>query len=75
MPLTSACPPKLPPRSLFTFTRINNKSLGGPDLAMLASNVVLSALSILPYDQVRAQRCCRWHGLGCMWHCLGHLSL
>jgi translation initiation factor 3 subunit A len=36
---------------LFTFTRINNKSLGGADLAMMASNVVLSALSILPYDQ------------------------
>ena len=49
--LTRPCPAS-PPRSLFTFTRINNKSLGGADLAMMASNVVLSALSILPYDQV-----------------------
>lgn len=41
-----------PCRRLFTFTRLNNKSLGGADLAMMASNVVLSALSILPYEQV-----------------------
>lgn len=39
---------------LFTFTRLNNKNLGGADLAMMASNVVLSALSILPYEQVRS---------------------
>ncbi|KAL4448023.1 hypothetical protein ABPG75_005242 [Micractinium tetrahymenae] len=37
---------------LFTFTRLNNKQLGGADLAMMASNVVLSALSILPYEQM-----------------------
>lgn len=49
--LTRPCPASRP-RSLFAFTRINNKSLGGADLAMMASNVVLSALSILPYDQV-----------------------
>ncbi|KAL4444951.1 hypothetical protein ABPG77_004001 [Micractinium sp. CCAP 211/92] len=37
---------------LFTFTRLNNKQLGRADLAMMASNVVLSALSILPYEQM-----------------------
>lgn len=54
------------PRSLFTFTRLNNKQLGGADLAMMASNVVLSALSILPYEQASAVGCpcpspCPWH--------------
>jgi len=44
--------PALLHRRLFTFTRLNNKSLGGADLAMMASNVVLSALSVLPYEQV-----------------------
>ncbi|PSC76450.1 eukaryotic translation initiation factor 3 subunit A-like [Micractinium conductrix] len=37
---------------LFTFTRLNTKALGGADLSMLASNVVLSALAVLPYEQV-----------------------
>ncbi|KAI3438410.1 hypothetical protein D9Q98_000841 [Chlorella vulgaris] len=36
---------------LFTFTRLNNKALGGADLSMLASNVVLSSLAVLPYEQ------------------------
>jgi hypothetical protein len=49
-PATLHCP-VAPCRRLFAFTRLNNKSLGGADLSMMASNVVLSALSILPYEQ------------------------
>jgi hypothetical protein len=41
----------LPHCRLFTFTRLNNKALGGADLSMLASNVVLSSLAVLPYEQ------------------------
>ena len=37
---------------LFTFTRLHNKGLPAADVAGMASNVVLSALAILPYDQV-----------------------
>lgn len=44
-------PPRPRPASLFTFTRLNNKALGGGDLSQLAANVVLSALAILPYEQ------------------------
>lgn len=49
-PARPPAPPR-PPRRLFTFTRASNKSLGGGDLAMLASNCVLSALAIPPYEQ------------------------
>eukprot|EP00887_Chlorella_sp_A99_P004683 scaffold4.g4683.t1 len=50
---------------LFTFVRVNNKGLGAPELSALASNVVLSALSILPYEQARADG---WRGWGvCVW--------
>ena len=46
-------PPRAPTsRRLFTFSRLNNKQLSQTDLAMMASNVVLSALSILPYQQL-----------------------
>ena len=50
-PFTRPAHPFSPPRRLFTFTRLNNKALGGADLSMMASSVVLSALSILPYEQ------------------------
>lgn len=36
---------------LFTFSRSFNKSLSQDDLVVMASNVVLSALSVLPYDR------------------------
>ncbi len=36
---------------LFTFSRSYNKSLSQDDLVTMASNVVLSALSVLPYDR------------------------
>ena len=35
---------------LFTFSRTLNKSLTPADVTVMASNVVLSALSVLPYD-------------------------
>lgn len=35
---------------LFTFSRTLNKSLTPADVTIMASNVVLSALSVLPYD-------------------------
>jgi hypothetical protein len=31
---------------------MHNRSLGGADLAMMAANVVLSALAIPPYEQL-----------------------
>ena len=36
---------------LFTFSRSFNKGLTQDDLVAMASNVVLSALSVLPYDR------------------------
>ena len=37
---------------LFMFSRLHNKALTPADISAMASNVVLAALSILPYDQV-----------------------
>lgn len=36
---------------LFAFSKLHNKSLTQADISAMASNVVLSALSILPYEQ------------------------
>jgi len=36
---------------LFAFSKMHNKSLTQADISAMASNVVLSALSILPYEQ------------------------
>jgi len=41
---------------LFTFSRSYNKSLTSGDIAAMASNVVLSALSVPPYDTSAASR-------------------
>lgn len=39
---------------LFTFSRLHNKGLSAQDVSVMATNVVLSALAIMPYDQVGA---------------------
>lgn len=41
---------------LFTFSRLHNKGLTPADIGVMATHVVLSALAIMPYDQVGVEK-------------------
>lgn len=57
---THAPQPPAPPLPLlcrlFTFSRLHNKGLTPADIGVMATHVVLSALAIMPYDQVGVEK-------------------